>query len=204
MDPTVTLQATITHARPDPLDHLPATRRLVALVGLQRETGVPPLVFQLARRHGASVVLFDLSTGSRWTTPFEFDDEREEVEDRILSAPQLRALCHHGAADAVSALQAAGISAGAFLASRPAAVELGELVAYRSIDLVLVPAALSGRTRRNAELVRRQGAALVEIGPDAGFTVHPPLSIERMRGATTAARGKWRASWQRRVPLALH
>lgn len=181
------------------LAQIPVAQRIVAVFDARHEQGVSPLVAALARRDRASVVLFDLSTGSHWTTPFETDDARRRMEDRILSAAQLDSLCHHTAAKAIRDMNRAGVVAGAYLSTRPAAVELGDLVRARHIDLVLALGALHGKSRRHVERVRMHGAALVQRHPEHGLEVYSPYVVDAP-APEEADRGVDFSTWFRRFP----
>jgi hypothetical protein len=183
------------------LERIPVSQRIVAVMDTRRDRNVSPLVIALARRDRASVVLYDLSTGSRWTTPFETDDERQRVGDRILSAAQLESLSHRTAALAVSELGRAGVWAGAFLATRPAAEELSELVWTRHIDLVVAAESLRGKTLHNVERVRFHGAALVQGHPESGLMVHPPLITHAVHETSHDGANPF-STWFRRSPIA--
>lgn len=202
MYPTVSHRSTSDPLRSAGLEKIPVSRRIVAVIDTRRDRSVSPLVIELARRDRPSVVLYDLSTGSRWTTPFETDDERQRVGDRILSAAQLESLCHRTAALAVGEVGRASVWAGAFLATHPAAEELSELVWTRHIDLVVAPASLRGKTLRNVERVRWHGAALVQEQPDNGVTVHPSIATNAVGHETSRDGANPFSNWFRRTPVA--
>jgi hypothetical protein len=175
------------------LAQIPVAQRIVAVFDARHDEKVSPLVVELARRDRASVVLFDLSTGSRWSTPFEADDARLRTEDRILSAARLDFLCHHTAAEAVHEMNRTGAAAGAHLSTRPTAVELSDLVRTRHIDPVVALGSLHGKSLRHLERVRMHGAALVQRHPEHSFAVYPPLAIDM-----GADRGVDFSTWFRR------
>ncbi len=137
-------------------------RRIVVVIDTRHDSRVSPRVAELARLHGACVVLYDLSTGSRWSTPYESDDGDGAVEPRILTSVQLQSLCHHGTAQAVLDLNQAGIAAAAYLAAHPAAEDLCDLVRACRVDLVIVQERLHGKTLRNVERVRTYGTTLTQ------------------------------------------
>ena len=121
------------------------------------------------------------------------------MEDRILSATQLAFLCHHTAAEAVRQMNRAGVAAGAYLSTRPAAAELSDLVRTHQIDLVVALGSLHGKSLRHVERVRLQGAALVQRHPEHGFEVYPPLAVDvTARGSHDRALGF--STWFRRFP----
>jgi hypothetical protein len=202
MYPTVSHRSTSDSLQSASLEKIPVSQRIVAVVDTRHDRSVSPLVIELARRDQASVVLYDLSTGSRWTTPFETGEDRQRAGDRILSAARLESLCHRTAATAVSELSRAGVWAGAFLATRPAAEELSELVWTRHIDLVVAPGTLRGKTLRNVERVRWHGAALVQRHPDNGLAVHPPFTTHAAAHETSHDSTNFFSSWFRRSPVA--
>jgi hypothetical protein len=123
------------------------------------------------------------------------------VGDRILSAAQLESLSHRTAALAVSELGRAGVWAGAFLATRPAAEELSELVWTRHIDLVVAAESLRGKTLHNVERVRFHGAALVQGHPESGLMVHPPLITHAVHETSHDGANPF-STWFRRSPIA--
>src|SRR5947209_4221736 len=77
------------------LDRDPVARTILAVLDTRRGGGVPTIIVDLAQRDGAQIVLYDLSSGSLWTTPYEPDDGGERFRNRVLSAAQLRYLGQH-------------------------------------------------------------------------------------------------------------
>jgi hypothetical protein len=160
--------------RHDRLETLPISGAVVAVVLDTRDgRGVPAPVIASARRSAAAILIYDLSTGSRWTTPYDVEDTGAESGDRILSGDQLRHLGYGVTARAVDEVNHSGVRAGAYLASCSQGEELRELVRNMQVESVIVLSPLTGRAGRNIRNVRLDGATLIEISPNGLLMVHP-------------------------------
>jgi hypothetical protein len=158
--------------------NIPVARSIAVLLDSGQDGGVPEAIIVLARRHRARVVIYDLGTGSRWTTPYEPNDEGNRFRGRLLSSPQLRLMGHHNVARALSEINRAGIAASAFLANRPGAGDLSDMVLRERIDLVVAIGPLHGKAARNVQSVRALGAALFKFDADGVSALYPARAVE--------------------------
>ena len=158
------------------LEALPGARtwRRVLLV-VQGDPDEPAcsLALRLARRDGASLILYDTTADSFWASPFP---PGEGVRSLPLAEADLRRVGRDGLADTLHSLKARGVEVVAHVSTQRHGEDLAEIAMREQVDLVICPLPLDPKSWHHVHRSRQGGASLLECCPGEPPVFHAPLA----------------------------